>query len=244
MSTLNHLNAFCNLLDGELPKAVLFDLDGTLVDSVPDLAAAIDLALMDAQLPIAGEKNVRDWVGNGAQVLVFRAVSAAWKVFSAQNVDVTDDEKHAKEALVYERFLYHYGHLPESKQSSCLYDGVYQLLSLLSSRGIKLALVTNKPAQFTPAILRQFALDDFFDVVVCGDTLECKKPSPGPLLYAVNQYGFEVEQCVMVGDSKNDIQAAKACKMKSISVAWGYNYSEDPKLLAADLHISHFSALF
>ncbi|MCK5880355.1 MAG: phosphoglycolate phosphatase [Sinobacterium sp.] len=226
------------MFDGSLPKAVLFDLDGTLVDSVPDLAAAIDLALLDAGFSAIGLNRVRNYVGNGAQVLVHRAVSSvsAGKGLSAA-------ELQDREAKVYQRFLYHYGHIPADAKASCLYDNVHNLLAALKNSHVKIALVTNKPAQFTPDILRFFAIDHFFDALVCGDTLAQKKPSAEPLLYATQQLNVAVDDCVMVGDSKNDIEAAAACNMKSVSVAWGYNYSEDPAELGADLHINNFSEL-
>ena len=232
--------ALRTLFDGELPGAVLFDLDGTLVDSVPDLAAAIDLTLVDVSLPLASVENVRGWVGNGAQVLVQRAVSYAYELASPKMSLVSVDKLNQ---LAYQRFLYHYGHLPSNKKCSKLYDGVLELLSVLKAQGVLIALVTNKPAQFTPSILAQFSIDSFFDVLVCGDTLDDKKPSPKPLLFASKKLSVSVGQCLMVGDSKNDIQAAQDCGMKCVSVAWGYNYSESIEVLGADLHIQKFDEL-
>jgi phosphoglycolate phosphatase len=147
------------------------------------------------------------------------------------------------ESQLYERFLLHYGHLPADKKVSCLYQGVMALLQSLANNSVAMALVTNKPAAFTPAILHGFAIDHFFRVTVCGDTLSDKKPSPLPLQYACKQLRLSVNDCLMVGDSRNDIQAAKACDMKCVSVDWGYNHSEDPAKLGANLHITAFSEL-
>ena len=237
---MSGLQALRDLFDGQLPEAVLFDLDGTLVDSVPDLAAAIDLALADANLPEVGVSRVRDWVGNGAQILAARATQFACAERVLSQV-LSQTEVTEKETLVYQRFLYHYGHLPLDKKASALYDNVPSLLALLKRSGVKIALVTNKPTQFTPDILAQFSIAAFFDVLVCGDTLAQKKPSPEPLQHAVQRLGVSVETCVMVGDSSNDIKAAKACGMKSVSVDWGYNYSQDALQLGADLHIYAFA---
>jgi len=217
---------------GQLPKAILFDLDGTLVDSVPDLAYAVDQALLSVGLKAAGETEVRNWVGNGAKILVDRALKFALNNSSELAVDQSEYDALAQKA--YQHFLNVYGNIPEDQKRSTLYPDVKTVLTTLKSQGCKLAIVTNKPAQFTPNILKTFEIDHFFDVVVCGDTCREQKPQAMPLLYAIEQLNVSVDKALMVGDSKNDIQAAKACPMRSVCVEWGYNHGDSVQDIGAD----------
>lgn len=202
--------------DGKLPKAVLFDLDGTLLDSLPDLTAAIDAMLADFDMPAAGSDKVRSWVGQGASILVEKAIRDA-------GLDESAD------TLAKNRFLNHYEKL--CAQYTELYKGVHELLSQLQSQKVKLALVTNKPTQFLPALLARFELDAYFDLVLGGDSLAEKKPSSQPLLYVCEQFEIQLEQALMVGDSANDIDAAIACAMPSVFVTYGYSNAQSSERL-------------
>lgn len=199
------------------PKALLFDLDGTLLDSVPDLAKAIDAALQALNFEAAGETLVRNWVGNGAILLCARAL--AWQQGVDEN-DVLEEELQAFHQL----FLKHYQQI--SGQYSRLYDGVLPALSHWQQQGFKMALITNKPIQFVPHLLDQFQLSDFFDVVLGGDSLAEKKPSPMPLLHACDVLGVKPERAIMFGDSKTDILAAQNSGVKVIALTYGYNHGE------------------
>lgn len=218
------------LFNGSLPAAIFFDLDGTLLDSVPDLAQAVDAMLADLQLPLAGEDNVRHWVGNGASKLVERA---------CVHGGVSGD--NALQAKALDLFLEHYGQLPERRSE--LYVGVAESLAALHAAGIKMALITNKPMRFVPELLQNFVLDGYFSLVLGGDSLAEKKPSSEPLLYACDFFALPIEQCLMVGDSANDVQAAQACGMASVSVSYGYNYGQDASALGASWHIEAFAEL-
>ncbi len=229
-------NNLKSLFDDRLPQAILFDLDGTLIDSVPDLALAIDLALEDLNLPRAGEENVRLWVGNGAAKLAERAFGFARSCFEGNSAGLTDQK-------LLERFLYHYGHIPANQKRSKLYDGVVDVLKTLAEHNIRMAIVTNKPEQFTPSLLKAHDIFSYFEVIVCGDSTAEKKPSSMPLEYALEGLGVCVESALMVGDSKSDILAAKACGMKSASVAWGYNHGEDVANYNADLRMQTLAEL-
>lgn len=194
----------------------LFDLDGTLVDSVPDLATALNKMLSDYQLPTYDEYVIRHWVGNGARVLVERGLSGDTKI--------NHNRKQLEVDTALDKFLFYYRTL-ETK-STVLYDGVFDTLHALKQRGCTLVLITNKPSEFIEPILSSFSLLSLFSLTIGGDSLPEKKPSALPLLYACEQFKVSPSQCVMVGDSKNDILAAKAANIKSIGLTYGYNYGE------------------
>lgn len=194
------------------PELLIFDLDGTLIDSVPDLALAINLALTDLALPICSEEQVRDFVGNGSYVLCQRVLNA----ITANTNDINVDKLH-------DLFLHHYA--THSNTHSKPYDGVVDGLNHLAQAGYRLALATNKPAQFVPAILQYFDLARF-ELVVGGDSLPAKKPDPMPLLYICQTLGVQVEHAVMIGDSKNDMLAGKNAGMTTLALTYGYNHGE------------------
>lgn len=199
----------------ENARALLFDLDGTLIDSAPDLAQAVDAMLAELGRPLAGEEQVRDWVGNGAARLVKRALTREW-----------DGEP---QKALFERalrlFFHYYG--DNLVDRTRLYPGVREGLDELLSCGMKLGIVTNKPARFTLPILARLGIYDEFDVVVAGDTLDQKKPHPLPLLYAARDLGLPPSEVVMVGDSMNDVTAAREAGMAIVCVPYGYNHGSD-----------------
>lgn len=209
-------------------KLILFDFDGTLIDSVPDLAIAINAMLHFVDKPSYSEDQIRQWVGNGAQTLVKRALTGQTQVKTPL------DEGYFNHAL--EIFLTEY------EKNICtrtlLYPYVNETLSELKSRGYTMALVTNKPYKFVQPILEGLAMDSFFDYCIGGDSLERKKPDPLPLLHVCEKLGMSVDASVMVGDSKNDILAAKATGMQSIGVTYGYNYGENIEAYEPDVIIN------
>ncbi|GGY34802.1 phosphoglycolate phosphatase 1 [Bacterioplanes sanyensis] len=197
------------------PQAVLFDLDGTLIDSVPDLTQAIDAMLQHLGNAAAGEEKVSHWVGNGADALVRRALC--------------DGDENAAMALTPEqvegpRALFDQAYLQTLQHASGVYPGVEDCLQALP---VPMALVTNKPRCFTEPLLESLGWSSRFAVVVCGDDLAEKKPHPAQLWAACECLGVAPEQALMVGDSRNDIQAAKAAGMACAAVSYGYNHGED-----------------
>lgn len=212
-------------------KAVAFDLDGTLIDSVPDLAAATNATLQELELPLSNELQVRSWVGNGAEMLMRRALNFAL------NTEVSD----AKLAGCMPRFMHFYQQ--NLQQHSRLYDNVEQVLKTLHSAGYQLAIVTNKPFEFTVPLLKAFNLDCYFSIVLGGDSLAKMKPDPLPLTHIMQQWQLEPEQLLMVGDSKNDILAAKAAAIASIGLTYGYNYGEDIGLSGPNAVCEQFSEI-
>lgn len=194
-----------------LPSALLFDLDGTLIDSVPDLAQAVDRMLADLGCAAAGEALVRTWVGNGSLKLVQRALDHAGGESSEAAVDIAQ-----------ERFFLHYEACCTDR--SRLYGGVLACLRKWAGRGVPMACVTNKPGRFTGPLLDHFGLAALLPVAVSGDTLPTRKPAPEMLLHACGQLGVEPAAAWMIGDSRNDVLAARAAGMAAICVSYGYNH--------------------
>ena len=196
---------------------VVFDLDGTLIDSAPDLATAVDATLGDRNLPPAGVDKVRRWVGNGSYKLVERALADARDVAG-------DTLDKAEVDAAHERFLIHYAAAPCDR--TLLYDGVRECLEAMRARHIACVLVTNKPSAFLPAILERFELGPFFALTLGGDSLREKKPHPAPLLHAAEHTGIVPARALMVGDSRHDVQAGKAAGFRTLAVTYGYNHGE------------------
>ncbi len=199
----------------QTPELVLFDLDGTLVDSVPDLAYSIDLALRELDMPMHGDEIIRTWVGRGAIRLVKSALTG--------ELDGEPDEDLLEKA--YDLFLDIY--LRNTSKRSKLYPGVREGLDHMKKTGCKLACVTNKPGRFTLPLLKAMGLSDDFSIVISGETLPKKKPDPDQLLHAAEMLGAAPERTLMVGDSINDLQAARAANMPILCVTYGYNHGED-----------------
>ncbi|WP_298775563.1 phosphoglycolate phosphatase [uncultured Shewanella sp.] len=203
-------------------KAVAFDLDGTLVDSALDLTVAVQDCLFELGLPLCSEMQVRSWIGNGAEVLMQRAlVFAAGEVYSREQLQA-----------VMPRFKWHYQQ--NLQKHSRLYDGVKIVLARLHEVNIRLAIVTNKPYGFTVPLLSGFGLSDYFSIVLGGDSLSAMKPDPLPLQHLLKQWALTGDELVMVGDSRNDILSAKAAGTRSIGLTYGYNYGEDIGLSEPD----------
>lgn len=223
------------LFGGQLPQAVLFDLDGTLVDSVPDLSHAIDRMLARMGQEPVGETAVRQWVGNGAQMLVRRALARHMDITTANVHPVIFDQ-------AYPLFLRLYGEQLAAR--SVLYPGVQHCLDLLKAEGVPMAVVTNKPMQFTAPMLDGFGLSGYFDCVLGGDSLAQKKPDAAPLLQAMQELGSRPETTLMVGDSVNDLQAARAAGCPVACVPYGYNHGQNIADSQPDLMVEQLDHLF
>lgn len=213
------------------PRLLLLDLDGTLVDSVPDLAAAVQRMLAALERPPVHQDDVRNWVGNGAARLVKRALTGS-----------LDGEPAAAEfARAMPLFLACYAE--ENCRHSQPYPTARATLERLAASGLPLACVTNKPADFTRPMLDQLGLAGYFGLVVAGDTVRAIKPDPAPLLHAAQFFKVPPGDALMVGDSVNDIQAARAAGMPVICVSYGYNHGRDIRLAAPDAVIDSLAEL-
>lgn len=215
-------------LAGELPKLVMFDLDGTLVDSVPDLAAALDTALQAIGRAPAGVEQVRDWVGNGARVLARRALAGD---LAHEHVD------DAQAAELLEHFMCAYA---DNHTLTQVYPGVVETLAWLREQGVVMAVVTNKPERFVAPLLDEKGLGGYFRWIIGGDTLPQQKPDPAALLHVMRLAQVDARQALFVGDSRNDVQAAKAANVACVALSYGYNHGrpiseENPACVLDDL---------
>ncbi|MCU7938204.1 MAG: phosphoglycolate phosphatase [gamma proteobacterium symbiont of Bathyaustriella thionipta] len=197
------------------PKMVLIDVDGTLVDSVPDLAYCVDEMLKAVDMEPHGEAEVRHWVGNGVERLVRRALIG--------KLDGEPDEALFDKA--YPIFLELYKE--NTSKRSCLYPGVKEGIEYLRESGFTLGCVTNKAEAFTHPLLKDLGIFDYFESIVSGDTLEKKKPDPMPLVYSAEKLGVSPEESLMLGDSISDVKAARAAGFQIICMSYGYNHGVD-----------------
>lgn len=213
------------------PQMVLVDVDGTMVDSVPDLAHCVNDMLKRMRRPGRSVDQVRQWVGNGVERLVKRALLGT--------LDGEPDSDLYEQALPLFRQCYGRRTCVESR----LYPGVPEALAWLHSTGFRLACVTNKAAQFTEPLLRDLGIASYFKLVVSGDTLPQKKPDPAPLLYAAERLGVSPNAALLVGDSVNDVQAARAAGFGVVCVTYGYNHGRDIREASPDAVIDSLLAL-
>lgn len=203
-------------------KAVMIDLDGTLLDTIPDLAVAANMMLAELGRPSLDEALIRTFVGKGIPRLVERSL--------AGSLDGTADAGLFKTALpVYERC-----YAEVNGRHTVLYPGVVAGLERMREQGFPLACVTNKSARFTLPLLEHMKLSAYFSVVVAGDTLPKKKPDPLPLLHACSEFGIAASAMLMIGDSLNDAQAARAAGCPVFCVPYGYNEGRDVRELDID----------
>lgn len=202
-----------------LPDTLLLDLDGTLVDSAPDLAAAVDAMLAELGRAPAGVEKTRLWVGNGARKLVERALADAFDPASPATPEFL---AHA-ESLFFRAYHACNGH------HSRLYPGVAAFLEAARARGCHLAIVTNKPAEFTEPLLERLGLAHFFATAVSGDSLAgddgtvIRKPDPAHLQLALDRLDTTTRNVWMIGDSGSDICGARNLGIPSVAVTYGYS---------------------
>ncbi len=214
------------------PKLVAFDLDGTLVDTVPDLAWCIDRTMQCFGVPARGEALVRDWVGNGVERLIDRALTGE------PDAAVADPDLSREACAVFLDLHAAHGH-----DRSRVYPGVREGLAALRARGATLACITNKPHAPAVELLAHFELLGHFALVIGGDSLPRRKPDPLPLTHACSRLGVAVEHSLFVGDSRNDVGAARAAGMRVVCVGYGYNHGRDASEAGPDVVVDSLEEL-
>jgi len=212
-------------------KMVMIDLDGTLIHTAPDLAACANRMLADlgrAPFPV---ETVMTWIGNGVPRLVKRAL--------------TGDMWAEPEAALFERalanFQQHY--LAHVSDLSRPFPGVVAGLDRLKARGFRLACITNKAEAFTLPLLRNLDLYRYFELVLSGDSLPKQKPDPLPLRHACTHFGITPDHGMLIGDSSNDVEAARAAGMPVICVPYGYNHGHDIRASHPDAVVDSLEAV-
>ena len=205
-------------------QAVLLDLDGTLLDSLPDLAAAANAMRVDMALNPLPNAEIGTFVGKGVDVLVACALTGEI------NTPVPTNDARFKQARAC--FYEHYTVL--NGQHATLFEGVMAGLDIFQSRGLKLGIVTNKPTVFTLPLLERTGLAPFIQTVICGDTCASRKPDPDPMLLACERLACKPPQTLVIGDSINDALSARAAGCQVLAVPYGYNEGQPVTDLPVD----------
>jgi len=196
-------------------KMVMIDLDGTLIHTAPDLAACANRMLADLGRAPAPVETVMTWIGNGVPRLVKRALTG--QMMAEPEAALFDKAL----AIFQQHYLAHVSDLSRP------FPGVVAGLDRLKAHGFRLACITNKAAAFTLPLLRNLDLYKYFELVLSGDSLPKQKPDPLPLLHACKHFGITPEHGMLIGDSSNDVEAARAAGMPVICVPYGYNHGHD-----------------
>ncbi|GAB1039103.1 HAD family hydrolase [Shewanella algae] len=209
-------------------QGILFDLDGTLVDTAEDLTEALALALASHGVSIEDKRKLlRTLASHGSLAMVQAAVPQA----------SAEEQEHLRQAMLRE-------YDAVNGQKACLFEGIEALLDSALSRALPLGIVTNKPARFTRPLLECMGLLKRFDAVVSADTTLYRKPHPAPMLLAAQQLNCATERILYLGDAERDIAAAQAVNMPSAIAMWGYLAAEDkPAEWGADWQLNHPQAV-
>ncbi|SDK74770.1 phosphoglycolate phosphatase [Methylophilus rhizosphaerae] len=209
-------------------RVVMFDLDGTLLDTAPQIAEAANRMLVALGKPMLPQAQITTYIGEGVQNLIKRCLTGQRQV-------EPDAELFARAQLLY------HGFYANNATDSQPFAGVIAALQQLKAGGYRLACVTNKPEKFTQPLLQKAGLADFFETVVSGDTLPKKKPDPLPLLHICQKLGALPAEAMLVGDSETDIQAAQAAGCFVVTVPYGYNQGRAINVATVDATIQQLT---
>lgn len=207
-------------------KVVMIDLDGTLVHTAPEIAQAANHMLAAMGKPQLAAEQIQGFIGEGAQILIKRCLNHAYKA------EPTSELLAKAQPLFFEAYA-------KVVAESQPYPNVIEALIAIKAAGFKLACITNKPEAFTLPLLEQSQLLPYFDVVVSGDTLKKKKPDPDQILYICEQFGIPVNESLLIGDSKTDVEAARNAGCYVFTVPYGYNQGYSMEIGAVDALIDH-----
>ncbi|WP_020167483.1 MULTISPECIES: phosphoglycolate phosphatase [Methylotenera] len=211
-------------------KLVMFDLDGTLIDTAPQIAEAMNLTLADLGLNKLPDSQITGYIGDGTTALIKRCLSG--------DLDSEPDARLFEQAQ-----MAYFAHYANNVSESLPYKNVMANLQAVKDEGFKMACVTNKPEKFTLPLLQSSGLLDFFELVVSGDSLPKKKPDPMQLQYICAKLGVLKSQAILVGDSNTDIAAARAAGCGIITVPYGYNQGKPIDANTVDAIINDLNEL-
>ena len=222
-------------------QAAIVDLDGTMVDTLGDFEVALNRAVADLDLPPATRALVERTVGKGSEHLIRSVLAHQLALPEVQGLTHVCDGRGVENLYdaAWQRYQHHY--LAINGEFAAVYPGVVEGLQQLRDAGLQLACLTNKPLSFAKPLLQAKGLDSFFTHVFGGDSFERKKPDPLPLLKTCEFLGVKTTQALMVGDSSNDAQAARAAGCPVVLVRYGYNHGEPVDGVDADAHVDALS---
>ncbi len=216
-------------------KLVIFDLDGTLIETAPEISDAVNDTLASVGLPSVSLHDVQRWIGHGALALLFKAVASV----TGRDVEELRDAPDLQ-ALT-PQFDRNYA--ARCGTRSYLYPGARETLEVLRAQGLRMAVVTNKEARYTEAILAQHGLSAFFDLVVSGNTFPTRKPDPSGVLHVIDKLGVTAEQTLFVGDSSIDVSTARNAGVSVYLFSHGYNLGQSVSAAGADRVLDNFDQL-
>lgn len=214
---------------------ILFDLDGTLIETAPEIADAVNDTLRRFELPEVSQQQVNDWIGHGTRELLIQALAWAGNT-TAETVRHADSFKLIEQA---------FGRFYQARcgTRSHLYPQVREVLQALREQGVKLVVLTNKEGRYTDTVLAAHALGPLFDRVISGDTLPVKKPDPAGVRACLDQFQVPVSRALFVGDSSIDAATARNAGVPVWLLPYGYNMGQPVQACAPDRVIADFSAL-
>lgn len=228
-------------------RAVFFDLDGTLVDSAIDIYHAMNAALATLGRPPVTEKQVRYWVGRGAPQLAYCVVKYQHEQGLTTTIHASREQLHSHDSLqeqqhqLLQAFLNHYE--KHVCVESRIYDGVEAFIQSCQDSNLKLACITNKPYQPAHDLLQALDLLSPFQLLLGGDSVTHKKPHPESLQHALQYFELKPHQALMIGDSRNDVEAAHAAGMQCFALNYGYNHGEPIAACKPDLILDSLQQL-
>lgn len=212
-------------------RGLAFDLDGTLVDSIPGLSGAVNAAFHEMKLTTPTAALLATWIGNGADIMVQRALTWSLGREPAEN-----EQQQAR--TLFDKF-----YADTVQTGSTLFPQVAETLAVLAGHNYPLALVTNKPSPFIKPLLTSLGIAPHFSLLLGGDDVVAKKPHPAPLFLVLGHFGLQQQELLFVGDSRNDILAAQAAGCPSVGMTYGYNYGEPIQTCHPELVLDNFNDL-
>ena len=212
-------------------RSIAIDLDGTLLDTIPDLCNAVNLVLADLSLAPLPIELVKTFVGKGLGEHMRKSLR------TAMGREPDDAEKAHAMALYRAHYAAHIA------DHTTIYPAVVEGLEAFKSRGLPMSVVTNKWTSNTETLLAHFKLSAYFDHIVCGDTLTSNKPDPGMMFYSAGRFGVHPHEMLMIGDSGNDSRAAQAAGSPVVLMTYGYSEGENVADLRANAIVSTFAAI-